>query len=89
MRIGRRRFLTAASAGAWAVLAAPAKGGVIRAGILGTQDGHLNGKLKAMLNSPDYEVVAICEPDEAPTKETPERRVVGWPALGFARRIAR
>lgn len=69
MRIGRRRFLTAATAGAWAVSAAPAKGGVIRAGVLGTQHGHLNGKLKAMLDSPDYEVVAICEPDEAQRKK--------------------
>ena len=68
MLIGRRRFLKAATAGAW-VASAPAKGKVIRAGILGTQHGHVNGKLKAMLDSPDYEVVAVCEPDEADRKK--------------------
>jgi predicted dehydrogenase len=39
--------------------------GRIRTGILGIQHGHLMGKLPAMYNNPDYEVVAFCEPDEA------------------------
>jgi predicted dehydrogenase len=39
--------------------------GRIRTGILGTQHSHLSGKLRAMQNSPDYEVVSICEPDAA------------------------
>lgn len=63
-RVNRRRFIAAASAAAWAAAAAAGKGRAIRAGILGTQHGHVNGKLKAMLDSPDYEVVAVCEPDE-------------------------
>jgi predicted dehydrogenase len=64
-RIGRRQFLTAATAGAsWAASVASAKVNPIRTGLLSTQHGHLNGKLKAMLDSPHYEVVAACEPDE-------------------------
>jgi predicted dehydrogenase len=46
-----------------AALSAPLK--VIRTGILGTQHSHVRGKLAAMKDSPDYEVVAICEPDAA------------------------
>ena len=68
--IERRDFLRTAGA---AVVAASntAAGAVasrapinraIRAGIYGTQHGHLHGKLKAMLDSPDYEVTGIYEP---------------------------
>lgn len=35
----------------------------VRAGLLITQHGHLDGKMRAMLNSPDYDVVCACEPD--------------------------
>jgi predicted dehydrogenase len=38
---------------------------VIRAAILGTRHSHTGGKLEAMKASPDYEVVAVCEPDAA------------------------
>lgn len=58
----RRDFLTYAGAGAVAV---NAQGSRIRTGILGTQHGHLGGKLAAMKNSPHYEVVSVCEPDSA------------------------
>src|SRR5262245_45173718 len=59
----RRDFLRYASAAALAPLAARSAINVIRVGILGTQHSHLSGKLKAMQNSPDYEVVSVSEPD--------------------------
>lgn len=37
--------------------------GKIRVGLFGIQHGHLIGKLQFMLDSPDYEVVGVCEPD--------------------------
>jgi len=58
----RRSFFYAASAPVAALAAAAPP---IRAAILGTQHGHVIGKLKAMLDSPDYEVVGACEPDAA------------------------
>jgi predicted dehydrogenase len=60
--VDRRKFLRYASAAATS-LAAQSAVGKIRTGILGTQHSHLAGKLKAMQNSSDYEVVSICEPD--------------------------
>ncbi len=59
--IGRRNFLSAALAPA-VLRGAPRR---IRTGILGIQHSHLAGKLKAMRDSSAYEVVAVCEPDEA------------------------
>ena len=44
-------------------MAAPLQ--VIRTGILGTQHSHLEGKLAAMRQSRDYEVLRVCEPDPA------------------------
>jgi predicted dehydrogenase len=60
MGIGRRGFLAG-------VLAAPgvAGPGKIRTGILGVEHSHLAGKLAAMQGNPDYEVVSVCEPDDA------------------------
>jgi len=60
--MNRRHFLQYASAGSMPLVAqgAPAPG-VVRAGILGTQHSHTAGKLKAMKDSPDYEVAGICE----------------------------
>jgi predicted dehydrogenase len=46
-----------------AALGAPAPISVIRSGILGTQHSHTRGKLKAMKDSADYQVVGVCEPD--------------------------
>lgn len=58
----RRDFLL--SVGAIAAGATAQTGaGVIRAGILGTQHSHTSGKLAAMKESADYNVVAVCEPD--------------------------
>lgn len=54
---------------------------VIRTGILGTQHSHLPGKLKAMKNSADYQVVSICEPDAgvaARAKENPAFEGLRW-----------
>lgn len=39
--------------------------GRIRAALWGTEHSHTGGKLKAMLDSPDYEVVGVCENDPA------------------------
>ena len=56
----RRDFLIAA----WATAAVSAAG-KIRIGLLGTQHSHAGGKLKVLLDSPDYEVAGVCEPDVA------------------------
>jgi predicted dehydrogenase len=61
----RRTFLAASST--LPVLASTATGKV-RTGILGVQHGHLKGKLQAMLDSPKYEVVSFCEPDDSTRK---------------------
>jgi len=62
----RREFLQYAGATSIASLAAQgAPPTTVRAGILGTQHSHTTGKLKAMKDSPDYEVVGICETDPA------------------------
>jgi predicted dehydrogenase len=58
----RRHFLGAATAGAALAGAATGK---IRVGILCIQHSHLRDKLKAMTNNSDYELVSVCEPDEA------------------------
>jgi len=52
-----------AGGGLLSTLAAPAAPTVVRAGILGTRHSHTAGKLKAMQDSPDYEVAGICEND--------------------------
>jgi predicted dehydrogenase len=61
--IDRRHFLGAAGAG----VASVALGATnrIRVGILCIQHSHLGEKLKAMANNSDYELVSVCEPDEA------------------------
>jgi predicted dehydrogenase len=55
--------------------------GRIRTGLLITQHGHLDGKMAAMLNSPDYSVVCAHEPDPATRRKRqaqPEFRDVRW-----------
>jgi len=65
----RRDFLvTTGALGALASATARADG-KIRVGMLGTQHGHFRGKLEAIQKSPDYEVVAACEPDPAALAE--------------------
>ncbi len=63
MPIDRREFLMAPGVAMAAASTASAAGGKVRAAILGTQHGHVRGKLQAMLDSPDFEVVCICEHD--------------------------
>lgn len=65
----RRNFLRTAGMAMAAASSAGAAAGKIRAAILGTQHSHTGGKLKAMLDSPDYEVVSVCENDPAARKQ--------------------
>lgn len=58
----RREFLAAASA--MPVMAAQSQGR-IRVALWGTEHSHTTGKLKALRDSPDYEVAAVCESDPA------------------------
>ncbi|MCW5964162.1 MAG: Gfo/Idh/MocA family oxidoreductase [Bryobacterales bacterium] len=64
----RRKFMMAAVA-APALAGAPAWAsqiqGRIRTGLWGTEHSHTTGKLKAMQDSPDYEVVGVAESDAA------------------------
>ncbi len=70
----RRNFLQYTAAGALGASAAPLASAAppiaakIRVGMLGTGHSHYGGKLKAMLDSPDYEVVGVAEKD-AGTRE--------------------
>jgi predicted dehydrogenase len=61
----RRQLLQYGTASLLPAPGAYAATGVIRAGILGTRHSHTGGKLKAMKDSPDYQVVAVCEKDPA------------------------
>ena len=80
--MNRRDLLRQASAGLVLPLAAQAAGtGVVRAGILGTGHSHTVGKLKAMQDSPDYEVVGVCETDpeaKAKAQKDPRFRGLRW-----------
>ena len=64
MPIDRREFLMAPGVAMAAASTARAAGETIRAAVLGTQHGHVRGKLQAMIDSPDYEVVCVCEHDK-------------------------
>jgi predicted dehydrogenase len=72
--------------GLLAPLAASAAGpSVVRAGILGTKHSHTSGKLKAMQDSPDYEIAGICENDtEAKARAQKDARFRGvrWMSEG-------
>jgi predicted dehydrogenase len=62
-------------------LVAHGSDGPIRVGMLGTQHSHSIGKLNAMRNSPDYEVVAVCENDadaKAVARKNPAFAGVRW-----------
>src|SRR5690348_3395541 len=63
--IDRRHFLGAAGAGVASAALGATTPSKIRVGILCIQHSHLNEKLKAMANNPDYELVSVCEPDAA------------------------
>ena len=76
-----RRDLLRRSAAAAIALRGAAAAGPIRAGILGTKHSHTSGKLKAMQDSPGYEVAGVCEPDPAAavrTREDPRYRGLRW-----------
>ena len=64
----RRKFLQRTSASVLTAMAASAAETKIRTGMLGTRHSHFGGKLKAMMDSPDYDVVAIVEND-VPAKQ--------------------
>lgn len=87
----RREFIqhssiavSAAAAAAAAALPFEAQGAAIakvRTGMLGTRHSHFGGKLTAMLNNPDFEVMGIVESDaEARTKlqKDPRLSSVRW-----------
>src|SRR6185503_18105066 len=61
----RRKFLQQSSATLLTSLAASATVSKVRTGMLGTGHSHFQGKLKAMLDSTDYEIAGIVEKDEA------------------------
>lgn len=67
--LDRRDFFRTAGAALAATSEAAPTTGKIRVGILGTQHGHLRGKLAAMRDSPDYEVVSVCEHDREVQKK--------------------
>lgn len=60
----RRQFLQS-SATLLTAMQAKASVKVVRTGMLGTGHSHFGGKLKAMMDSPDYEVACIAEKDPA------------------------
>jgi predicted dehydrogenase len=84
--MNRRDLLRSAGAGLIASVRGRAAGpSVIRAGLLGTQHSHTTGKLKAMQDSPDYEVVGIAENDpEAKTRAQKDPRFQGLRWTGEA-----
>ncbi|MEZ5356553.1 MAG: Gfo/Idh/MocA family oxidoreductase [Bryobacteraceae bacterium] len=77
----RRQFIRGAAALPAAVQQVRGAGAPIRAGILGTKHSHTAGKLKAMLDSPHYEVAAVCENDpeaKAAAAKNPVFHGVRW-----------
>ncbi len=80
--IDRRDFLRYASVAAAGSLPAPgAIRGPIRTGLLGTQHSHVRGKLQAMKQSADYQVVSVCEHDPAvrsPSQKDPLYQDLRW-----------
>ncbi len=66
--VDRRKFLRVAGSAAASVAAARGAAKPIRVGVLGTQHGHVNSKMRALRANSDYQVVAVHEPDEAARK---------------------
>ncbi len=69
MLMNRRQFVAAAELGLGSIVLGQAAPSKIRTGILCIQHSHLAGKLQALKNNPDYEVVSVCEPNEATRRE--------------------
>ena len=65
----RRKFIQHTSAGVLSAMAANAALTKIRTGMLGTGHSHFTGKLKAMRDSPDYEIAGIVENDAEARKK--------------------
>src|SRR4051812_23862734 len=63
--IDRRHFLGTAGMGVASAAFGATAPSKIRVGILCIQHSHLGEKLKAMANNSAYELVSVCEPDEA------------------------
>ena len=79
-RMDRRDFLVTTGALGALASATTRADEKIRVGMLGTQHGHFRGKLAAIQESPDYEVVAACEPDPAALAEMKaDSRYAGLP----------
>lgn len=79
--MNRRDLFRNTAAALAAHTAAGAAPGRIRAGILGTQHSHITGKLKAMQDSPHYEVAGVCENDSAArerAKKDPRFQGLRW-----------
>jgi predicted dehydrogenase len=70
----RRDFLITTSALGALASATTRANGTIRAAMLGTQHSHFRGKLQTLQASPDFEVVAVCEPDPAARARMQEDR---------------
>jgi predicted dehydrogenase len=63
--MNRRDFLQHSSVAMLASMQANAAISKVRTGMLGTGHSHFSGKLKTMLESPDYEIAGIVENDSA------------------------
>jgi predicted dehydrogenase len=61
----RRKFLKQTSGTLLTAMAASSGVKTVRTGMLGTGHSHFSGKLKAMMDSPDYEIAGITEKDAA------------------------
>ncbi|MGH9718918.1 MAG: Gfo/Idh/MocA family protein [Bryobacteraceae bacterium] len=61
----RREFIHRTAAGLVASTASQGAIAKIRAGMLGTRHSHFAGKLKAMMDSPHYEIAGVAENDAA------------------------
>ena len=68
-KMDRRDFLVTTGALGALASATTRADGKIRVGMLGTQHGHFQGKLATLQASPDFEVLAVCEPDPAALAE--------------------
>ena len=76
----RRKFIQQSAAAVAGSLAANAAITTVRAGMLGTGHSHFSGKLKAMLDSPDYEIAGIVpENDAAKTRLQKDPRYSALP----------
>ena len=81
----RRKFLQNTSAALLTTMAANAAVSKVRTGMLGTGHSHFGGKLKAMMDSPDYEIAGIVEND-AGAKARLQKDPGSRPSAGCPRR---